>query len=247
MTIERIMQLTDLLELLNALEDFCRESYLREDDTECMKLKECAENNADNEYIMLLSSYLMVCEDGDEVIQALYEFVGNCKGFAEADKEMTQQVTKAEFEAVLEECEEKCCLKSCIEKEHTLKTVETEYYNRYREFALRFKENAINLILPRIDINTDIKKYIAEDLGAMLYGVLKTKLSPEYIQQEMERYIPTVRSSKKATRELFKEYIYEVIMYKERKPEIYSKYDEQTQRVIVVEFFKKIINEYLLI
>lgn len=245
MTIEKIIKSTDLLELLNALEDFCRESYLREDDTECMQLKECAENNADNEYIMLLSSYLMACEDGDEVIQALYEFVGNCKGFAEVDKEMTQQVTKAEFETILDECEDKCGLKSCIEKEHTLKTVETEYYNRYREFALRFKGNTINLILPRIDINTDIKKYMADDLGAMLYGVLKTKLSPEYIQQEMERYIPTARSSKKATRELFKEYIYEVIIHKERKPEIYSKYDEQTRRIIIVEFFKKIIRQYL--
>lgn len=245
MTIERIIQSTDLLKLLNALEDFCRKSYLREDDTECMQLKQSVENNIDNDYIMLLSSYLIICEDGDEVIQALYEFIGNCKGFAEADKEMTQQVTKVEFEAVLDECEDKCCLKTCIEKEHILKTVETEYYNRYRGFALRFKGNAINLILPRIDINTDIKKYIADDLGAMLYGVLKTKLSPEYIQQEMQRYIPTVRSSKKATRELFKEYIYDVILYKERKPEVYPKYDEHARRVIVVEFFKKIIGEYL--
>ena len=245
MTIEKIMQSTDLLELLNALEDFCWKSYLREDDTECMQLKQSVENNIDNDYIMLLSSYLMACEDGDEVIQALYEFIGNCKGFAEADKEMTQQVTKTEFEAVLDECEEKCCLKTCIEKEHTLKIAETEYYNKYREFALRVKENAINLILPRIDINTDIKRYIADDLGVVLYSLLKTKLSPEYLQNELYRYILEARTSKKAVRELFKEYFYEVIIHKERKPEIYPKYDEHARRTIVVEFFKKIIGEYL--
>ena len=128
---------------------------------------------------MLLASYFVACEDGEEIIEALYEFAGNCKGFVAADEEMTHQVTKAEFETVLDECEDKCALRTCIEDSYALKTAETECYNMYREFALRFKENNINLILPRIDVNTDIRKYISEELGTILYGVLNTKLSKD--------------------------------------------------------------------
>lgn len=44
--------------------------------------------------IVMLSAYMSAAEDGEEIIEALYEFVSNCKGFTEADDDMTQQVTK---------------------------------------------------------------------------------------------------------------------------------------------------------
>lgn len=245
MNTERIINAKNLNELLDAIDDFCRKSFLREDDTECMQLKERVEAVSDNDYLVLLASYFAVCEDGEEIIEALYEFAGNCKGFVEADEAMTHQVTKAEFEAVLDECEDKCALKSCIEDSHVLKTAETECYNIYREFTLRFKENNINLILPRIDINTDVRKYISEELGAILYGVLKTKLSTETIQKEMYRYIPETRQSDKPTKQLFKEYFYDVVLYKDRKPGIYLEFDDHMKRVIVMEYYRRIIKQYL--
>lgn len=126
-----------------------------------------------------------------------------------------------------------------------LKTAETECYNMYREFALRFKENNINLILPRIDVNTDIRKYISEELGTILYGVLNKKLSKDIIQEEMHRYIPETKQSDKPIKQLFKEYFYNVVLYKDRKPGIYLEFDEHMKRVIVMEFYKRIISRYL--
>lgn len=234
-----------MLSLVDAINDFCKASILRDNDNECFELKEMVESAVDNDNLMLLSSYFSGCEEGDEIVEELYEFVSNCKGFVEADKEMTQQITKDGFEAVLDECESKCGLKSCIETEHSLRIAETECYSQCREFNLRVKENNINLILPRVDINTDMKKYISEDLGNILFCVLKTRTKPEYIEKEMHRYIPETRESDKPVKQNFIKYFYDVVLYKERKPGIYPNYDEYMRRVIVVEFFKRLIMQYM--
>ena len=244
MSIDRIIESKTLFELLNALNDFCTDSFMRDDDSECMQLKEMV-GNTNNEYLVLLSSYLCVCEDGDEVIEALYEFIANCEGFAEADKEMTQQVTKEEFETVLDECEDKCGLRTCIEAEHTLNLAEVNAVNHYEELNLKIRNNYVNLFLPRIDINTDKRQFISEQLGLMLYDVIKTKIPPEEIRHEISRYIPEIRTADKTARQLFKEYFYNVVLYKERKPGIYTEFDEHMKHVIILEFFKRIIVRYL--
>ena len=76
-TIEKIVNAIGLSELLNEIDTFCEESYMREDDSECMELKEQIENKTDSDIHMILAAYLSVCEDGDEVIQSLYEFAIN--------------------------------------------------------------------------------------------------------------------------------------------------------------------------
>ena len=244
MSIESIMKSNTLFELLDALNEFCIESFMRDDDSECIRLKESVENT-DNEYLTLLASYLCVCEDGDDVVEAVYEFIANCKGFAEADKEKTQQITKAEFEAVLDECEEKCGIKECIESEHALRLAEINAVNLYEEWNLRIRNHYINLFLPRIEINTDKQKYIAEQLGLILYDVVKTKIPPEEIRREIERYIPATRATDKASRQLFKEYFYYVVLHQEQKPGIYTYFDQHLKCVVVLEFFKRIVLRYL--
>lgn len=123
----------------------------------------------------------------------------------------------------------------------------TEYYPaKYdREFGLRFKNNAINLFLPKIDINTDTKKFIGEELGIILYKLLSERFTPEYLRHEMNRYIGESRNREEPTKELFKEYFYQVVLYKERKPGIYLEIDDHMRRIFVLEFFKRIIREYL--
>lgn len=188
---------------------------------------------------------MAAAEDGDEVIEALYEFASNCKGFVEAEEEMTQQITKEEFETVLAECEDKCALVSCIEDSHELNTAEIPMYNQYREFGLKFKNSAINLFLPKIDINKDIREYISEELGLILYNVLVKRLDVDFIRKEMNRYIPETRNEDVKVRQLFKKYFYQVVLYEERKLGIYTQFDDHMRRVIILEFFKRIIAAYL--
>lgn len=244
--VDKIINTTVLTELLDEINDFCRESCMRDDDTECMELKERIENKSDSDIHMILASYLSVCEDGDEVIESLYEFVSNCKGFVQADEDTTQQVTKGEFETILNECEGKCGIQSGIEKEYVLKMAEVPMVQQYREFTMKFKGNDILLFLPRIDIDMDTKQYIAGELGAILYDVLKSKISHETLLREINRYIPETRNSKESARQLFRKYFYSVVQYKERKPGIYPEFDEHMKQALDMEYFRRMIAEYLL-
>lgn len=84
--------------------------------------------------------YLCVCEDGDEIVEAIQEFMDNCRGLIEADEEVTQQTTKAEFEAVLDECEDKCAVRTCIEKEYKLNVAEIICTAKMMKCALKSRE-----------------------------------------------------------------------------------------------------------
>lgn len=245
MNINTILSAKTLHELLAATQEFCKKAIMSDSEHICFDLKEQIKHSDDNEYLVILSSYMSVAEDGDEIIEALYEFMANCKGFVEADEEMVQQVTKEEFESALSECEEKCNLKTCIDYNHNINIAEVPLYNQYREFGLRFKNNTINLFLPKITINKNTKEYISEELGLILYNILITKLDEEYIRKEMYKYIPEIRNEDIITRQLFKKYFYHVVLYQKIKPGIYNKYDDQMRSVIILEFFKNIISAYL--
>ncbi len=245
MTINNILKSRTLQELLGATEEFCKKAIIRDNDDICIELREKLASSEDNEYLIILASYMSAAEDGDEIVEALYEFVANCKGFVEVDEEITQQVTKEEFETVLAECEDKCALKTCIEDSHVLNVAEIPMYNQYREFGLRFKNDAINLLLPKIEINKNTKEYIAEELGLILYKVLTTKFDEDFIQHELYRYIPDAKREELRTKQLFVKYFYQVILYQERKPGIYTKFDDHMRRVIILEFYKRIITAYL--
>lgn len=245
MLIRKIAECVSLKELLELLDEFCMQAYLRDDDSECFQLKDMLEKAADNDFSVLLSAYLCACEDGDEIVEAIQEFTDNCRGFVEADEEVTHQVTKAEFEAVLDDCEDKCAVRTCIEKEHKLNAAEINLCAKNDEVCLKIKGNHINLLLSRIDLNIEPKQYIAGQLGTILYDMLKTKLAPEYIRQEMNRYIPETREIEESTRQLFRKYFYDVVLHQERKPGIYPHFDEHMKQVIVTEFFKGMITLYL--
>ena len=245
MTINNILNSKTLQELLDATDEFCRKAIVRENDDVCFELKNKLTSSEDNDYFVILASYMSAAEDGDEIIESLYEFVANCKGFVDADEEITQQVTKEEFETVLTECEDKCALISCIEDSHVINVAEVPMYNQYREFALKIKNNAFNLFLPKIEINKNVREYISEELALILYNVLKTKLNEDFIRLELCRYIQAARNEELRTKQLFIKYFYQVILYKERKPGIYTEFDDHMRRVIVLEFYRRIIATYL--
>lgn len=147
--IEKIMNSFDLLDIIDAINEFCREVNLRENDDICFELKERI-GASDNDIHMLLAAYLSAAEDGDEVVDTLHEFMANCKGFNE-----------------------------------------------------------------------------------------------QFIRTEIERYIPAAREVNMHTRYIFKRYFYDVLLYKEQKPQIYTHLDENMQRIFVVEVFRKLIEQYM--
>ena len=244
MTISNILNSRSLSELLDAADEFCKNAILRDNDDECMELKAKLESTTGNDYFAILSSYMIVAEDGDEVIEALYEFVSNCRMFVEADEEETEQIHKDEFEAVLDECEGKCVVLSCIGLEHTLNIAETPMISRSVELCIKEKNAVINIFLTRCSVLEDKEKYIANIIGATLYRVISKKFDAEYIQDEINRYIPTSRIVEKPVKEMFVDYFYDVLKYKDRKPGIYTCFDKHMERVLILEFYRRIIKEY---
>ena len=244
MTINNILNARSLSELLDAADEFCKNAILRDNDDDCMELKAKLEDATGNDYLTILSSYMVVAEDGDEVVEALYEFVSNCRMFAETDEEETEQIGKEEFEAVLDECESKCEVLSCIESEGILNVVELPMISRSVELCVREKNDVINIFLPRINAFEDKEKYIANIIGTTLYRVISNKFDADYIKHEINRYIPTSRIIDKSAKEMFVDYFYDVLKYKDRKPGIYTQFDKHMERVLILEFYKRIIKEY---
>ena len=123
--------------------------------------------------------------------------------------------------------------------------IEIGAYQQHREFSIKHKGTEINLLLPRVDVSVDVRKYIAEELGKLLYDILKEKLGTDYVTKELNRYIPETREVHISTRNLFAEYFYDVVLYQERKPGIYPNFDDHMKRVMTLGFFEKIIGHYL--
>lgn len=243
MNIDNILNTKSLPELLDAAEEFWKNAIMRDDDNECMELKDRLEQVTDNDYLTMLSAYMSAAEDGDEVVDAIYEFVSNCRTFAETAEDNTKQVEKEEFEAILDECEDKCGVESYMESEgYTLKIAEVPMLQKCREHSLKFIENDILLFLPRVDINVDTKQYISEEIGGILYETVVRKLKPDIVLRELHRYIPETRKSNKSAKELFRKYFYSVVKYRERKPGIYAEFDEHMKQVLDMEFYRRIIS-----
>lgn len=244
MNINNILNAKTLSELLDAADEFCKNAITRDDDSECMELKEKLEQATDNDYLTMLLAYMSAADDGDEVIDAIYEFVSICRGFVEVDEDNTKQITKGEFEAVLNECEDKCGIESYMEADgYTLKIAEVSMVQKYRKNSMKFINNEILLFLPRIDKNIDTKQYIAEEIGRMIYETVIRKLKPEIVLRELHRYIPETRNSSESLKQLFRKYFYSVVKYKERKPGIYTKFDEQMKQTLDMEFYCRIMEE----
>lgn len=244
MTISNILNARSLSELLDAADEFCKNALLRDNDDECMELKAKLEETTGNDYLTILSSYMIVAEDGDEVVEALYEFVSNCRMFIEPSEEETEQIGKDKFEAILSECESKCEVLSCIEAESTINIAEIPMISRSVELCIKEKNEVINIFLPRCNALEDKEKYISNIIGTTLYKVISKKFDAEYIQNEINRYIPTSRIEERSAREMFVDYFYDVLKYNERKPGIYTHFDKHMERVMILEFYRRIIKEY---
>lgn len=245
MTTRDILKAESLAELLNAIDDFCKEAIVRDNDDVCMELRERLDCADGNDYFIILSSYMAAADNGDEVVDALCEFAANCRTFEEPEDSTAEQMTKEEFEAVLDECETKCAAVSCIETEYSINIAEIPMQQKRIGNTLVKKNKAYNILLPKLCVHEDRETYISNLIGTMIYEVINVKLSPRYILQEIHRYIPESREYNKSVKGLFCMYFRRVLRYKSRKPGIYTHFDEHMQNVIVMEFYKRVIQAYI--
>lgn len=243
MSINKIMEANSIGELLSAIDDFCLDTTVCDNDSECLGLKEEVLASG-KDILSILASYLCVCEDGDEVINALYEFSANCKSFVECKDESAEKITKEEFEAVLEECEEKSEVRTCIEYVNELKIAEVNATNRFPQHLVRIKSETVNVFLPCINREEDKTKYISNIIGRALFFVVNKYVKKEDIRYMMNKLIPECRDSDRGTMDLFIDYFCDVVKYKERKPGIYTEFDSHMKQVIVLQFYKNIVESY---
>lgn len=245
MLAEKVLQSQTIFELLEAICSFCAEIYTCDNmDEKCMTLKEKV-SEAENDNLTLLAAYLSACENSDEVVDSLNEFLSICGDFCEAEEEVTQQITTAETAAILDECEKKCKLKSCIEKKHSINLTQVNVCVKTNIIPILRNKDNFSVMLPKVPIDMEKEKYIAEVCGAVLYDVLEEKFSKEYLKEAMCIYIPEIWFSPLPIRELFAKYFYDVVLFRKQKPKIYTNLDKHLKRVIVLEFFTKIIEQYL--
>ena len=68
----------------------------------------------------------------------------------------------------------------------------------------------------------------------------------EYLLNDNEKSTPNFVNTNETMIKLFdREYFYSVVLYKERKPGIYLKFDAHMKQVLDMEFFKRIIKRYM--
>lgn len=188
---------------------------------------------------------MAAADNGDEVVDAMCEFAANCRTFEEPKNSTAEQVTKEEFEAVLDECETKCVAVSCIETEYRINIAEIPIQQKKIENTLVKKNITFNVLLPKLCVHDNKETYISNLIGAMLYEVISAKFSPQYILQEIHRYIPESRKYNKSVKELLCMYFRRVLRCKSRKPGIYTHFDEHMQNVIVMGFYNRVIQVYI--
>ena len=82
-------------------------------------------------------------------------------------------------------------------------------------------------------------------IADMFFDSIKGVLGEKYVLKEMKRYIPQSRNSDKSAKELFRDYFCYVVKYKERKPGIYTEFDEHMKSVIITAFYTRMSQEYL--
>ncbi len=79
----------------------------------------------------------------------------------------------------------------------------------------------------------------------IFYKIVETKIKPEEIRHEMNRYISATCNSEKFTKNYLNNTFYDVVIHKGRKPGIYLEFDDHMRRLFSIEFFKRLIVQYL--
>lgn len=219
--IERILNAKTIPGLKRALNDFWFTFMSRESDDVLLLLQDALEKKTDSGIHRWLYSYLPPCKDGDEFMDTLITFEVDLDAFYNVKKDITVQITEKEFMEIVEEFNEYCELKELLSEVYNLNIVETGKGVLSQENCFLIIDKALNIFLPRVPKETDVRRYIGEIIGLLIYEVEMQRVGSFRTSRNLRTLAKMIRKSRLTTQELYKICFYDIFLVGENTQECF--------------------------
>ena len=213
--IERILNAKTIPGLKRALNDFWFEFMSRESDDILLLLQEELEKKTDSGIHRWLYSYLPPCNDGEEFMDTLITFEVDCDAFYNVNKDITVQITEKEFMEVVEEFNRHCDLKNLLSEVYNLNIIETDRGILSQENCYLIVDKTLNIFLPRVTKETNVRKYVGEFLGLLIYELEVQRAGANRTSRNLRNSSKKIRQSRLTTQELYRICFYDVFLVEE--------------------------------
>lgn len=213
--IERILNAKTIPGLNRAVSNFWFGFNERESDDILHLLMKALKNKTDSGIHRWLYSYLPPCNDGEEFMDALILFETDCEVFYNVKKENTIQITEKEFMEIVEECSKYCELKELLSEVYNLNIIETDKGVCSQENCYLIVDKTLNIFLPRVLPETNIRKYIGEFIGLLVYELEVQRLGNFRVCKNLKYNTKKIKKSKLTTQELYKICFYDLFLFGE--------------------------------
>ena len=213
--IERILNAKTILGLNRAVSDFWFGFNERESDDILHLLMDAVKNKTDSGIHRWLYSYLPPCNDGEEFMDALILFETDCEPFYNVKKDITIQITEKEFMEIVEECSKYCELKELLSEVYNLNIIETDKGVYSQENCYLIVDKTLNIFLPRVTKETNIRKYIGGFIGLLVYELEVQQLGNFRVSKNLKYNTKKIKKSNLTTQELYKICFYDLFLLNE--------------------------------
>lgn len=219
--IERIIRANTIPGLNRAVSNFWIAFNERDSDDVCLLLQNALEVNSARRLQKWLYSYLPSCNDGEEFFDALIRFETDCEAFHNVKKEQTVQITEKDFLEIVEEVSEFCKLKTLLTKVYDLNIIEADKGVNSQENCFLIVDRTLNIFLPRVPAETNIRKYIGEIVGLLLYELEVNRVGCFRVCKNLRYNSKTLKKSSLTTQELYKICFYDMFLVGENTEEYF--------------------------
>lgn len=219
--IERIISAKTIPGLNRAVSNFWIAFNERDSDDVCLLLQNALEVNSARRLQKWLYSYLPPCNDGEEFFDALIRFETDCEAFHNVKKEQTVQITEKEFLEIVEEVSEFCKLKTLLTKVYDLNIIEADKGVNSQENCFLIVDRTLNIFLPRVPEDTNIRKYIGEIIGLLLYELEVNRVGCFRVCKNLRYNSKTLKKNNLSTQELYRICFYDMFLVGENTEEYF--------------------------
>lgn len=219
--IERILNAKTIPGLNRAVNDFWLEFNERDGDDVLLLLQDELKDKTNSRIHKWLYSYLPPCNDGEEFMDALIVFEVDCEAFHNVKKETTIQITEKEFMEIVEECSEFCKLKELLSEVYNLNIIEADKGVDSQENCYLVVDKTLNIFLPRVPKETDVRRYIGEIIGLLIYELEVQRSGNFRVCKNLRYNSKKLKQSKLTTQELYKICFYDMFLVGENTEEYF--------------------------